>query len=129
MVPVRFLQLRGEGLTESTRGADHSPRYRRYVGHPPGDEYSHLSKGLLGSFFDWWLNQRRGKKGRKLRGTKKCSSLGKYWKDFRLVYERATGDKIDPLLNRQMHKVGLVSWASTRPFPNNHNHPWSSRKC
>ena len=67
--------------------------------------YSNISKGLLHSFFDWRLNQRRGKNGRKLRGTKLCSSLESYWKTFRLVYERATGAKIDARLTRDMHKV------------------------
>ncbi|XP_044718700.1 C2H2 finger domain-containing protein [Hirsutella rhossiliensis] len=46
-----------------------------------------------------------GKDGRKRRGTRKSSSLSTYWKVFRLVFERATGDKLDPKLNRRMHKV------------------------
>ncbi|KAF2263259.1 hypothetical protein CC78DRAFT_554127 [Lojkania enalia] len=32
-------------------------------------------------------------------------SLGTYWKVFRLVYERATGEKIEGKTNRSMHKV------------------------
>ncbi|KID94307.1 C2H2 finger domain protein, partial [Metarhizium majus ARSEF 297] len=60
---------------------------------------------LLYNFFDWLLNQKIGKNGRKKRGTRKSSSLGTYWKVFRLVYERATGNKLDPKLNRHMHKV------------------------
>ncbi|KAF1952281.1 hypothetical protein CC80DRAFT_518793 [Byssothecium circinans] len=32
-------------------------------------------------------------------------SLGTYWKVFRLVYERATGVKLDGKMNRSMHKV------------------------
>ncbi|KAL9633054.1 MAG: hypothetical protein Q9204_003553 [Flavoplaca sp. TL-2023a] len=92
--------------TATTRLLDRcEQQYCRYIGQPPGDEYSHLSKGLLHSFFDWRLNQRRGKKGRKLRGTKLCSSLESYWKTFRLVYERASGAKIDARLTRDMHKV------------------------
>ncbi|KAM4064329.1 hypothetical protein HRG_012698 [Hirsutella rhossiliensis] len=46
-----------------------------------------------------------GKDGRKRRGTRKSSSLSTYWKVFRLVFERATGDKLEPKLNRRMHKV------------------------
>ncbi|OAQ57486.1 C2H2 finger domain-containing protein [Pochonia chlamydosporia 170] len=45
------------------------------------------------------------KDGRKLRGTTKSSSLGTAWKVFRLVYERVVGAKLDPKLNRNMHKV------------------------
>lgn len=67
---------------------------------------------LLYNFFDWSLNQKIGKDGRKKRGTKKSSSLGTYWKVFRLVYERATGDKLDPKLNRRMHKVCPVPAAT-----------------
>ncbi len=51
------------------------------------------------------LSQKKGKKGRKKRGTKKSSSLGTYWKVYRLVYERATGDKLDAVMNRRMHRV------------------------
>jgi len=53
-----------------------------------------VSRNLLRSFFDWLLNQKTGKGGRRMRGTKHKSSLGTYWKLYRLVYERATGDKI-----------------------------------
>ncbi|KJZ72256.1 hypothetical protein HIM_08398 [Hirsutella minnesotensis 3608] len=60
---------------------------------------------LLYNFFDWSLNQKIGKDGRKRRGIKKSSSLGTYWKVFRLVFERATGDKLDSKMNRRMHKV------------------------
>lgn len=60
---------------------------------------------LLYSFFDWSLNQKVGKGGRKKRGTTKSSSLGTYWKVFRLVYEEATGSKLDAKLNRRMHRV------------------------
>jgi hypothetical protein len=67
--------------------------------------YNDISLKFLRSFFDWLLSQRRGKAGRKRRGTKCASSLGTYWKVFRLAYERATGLKIDGKMNRPMHKV------------------------
>jgi hypothetical protein len=57
------------------------------------------------SFFDWLLNQRRGKGGRRRQGSKLASSLGTYWKVYRLVYERATGSRLSAGLNRSMHKV------------------------
>ncbi|KAJ0338342.1 hypothetical protein KNSL1_012488 [Colletotrichum chrysophilum] len=66
--------------------------------------YATISTGLLHTFFDWFLSQKVGKDGRKKRGIKKKSSLGTYWKVFRLVFERATSDKIDPKLNRSMHR-------------------------
>ncbi|KAF2676861.1 hypothetical protein K458DRAFT_379389 [Lentithecium fluviatile CBS 122367] len=68
-------------------------------------DYATVSVGTLHTFFDWLLSQRRGKGGRIRRGTKLASSLGTYWKVFRLVYERATTVKLDGKLNRSMHKV------------------------
>lgn len=69
-------------------------------------DYTTVSIARLHTFFDWLLRQQCGKGGRKRRGTKFASSLGTYWKVFRLVYERATSSKIDGKLNRSMHKVG-----------------------
>ncbi|KAF5520978.1 hypothetical protein CGCA056_v007802 [Colletotrichum aenigma] len=71
------------------------------------DCYATISVGLLYSFFDWVLCQKVGKNGRRKRGIKKKSSLGTYWKVFRLVFERAVGDKVDPKLNRSMHRAGI----------------------
>ncbi|KAH7364046.1 hypothetical protein BKA65DRAFT_128503 [Rhexocercosporidium sp. MPI-PUGE-AT-0058] len=50
-----------------------------------------------------------------------ASTLGIYWKVFWLVYERATGEKIEGKMNRHMHRV-LKKLAkkyrlSTRPSP------------
>ncbi|KAL4404021.1 C2H2 finger domain-containing protein [Colletotrichum abscissum] len=67
--------------------------------------YATISTSIMHTFFDWLLNQKVGKDGRRKRGIKKKSSLGTYWKVFRLVYERAVGDKLDPKLNRSMHRV------------------------
>lgn len=60
---------------------------------------------IIFNFFDWSLSQKVGKDGRRKRGIKKSSSLGTYWKVFRLVFERATGNKLDALMNRKMHRV------------------------
>ncbi|KAK0367440.1 C2H2 finger domain-containing protein, partial [Colletotrichum limetticola] len=51
--------------------------------------YETISTRIVHTFFDWFLNQKVGKDGRKKRGIKKKSSLGTYWKVFRLVFERA----------------------------------------
>ena len=67
--------------------------------------YRKVSLRILYSFFDWLLNQKRTPNGRLMRKTKHKSSLGTYWKVYRLVYERATGKKINGPLNRGMHKV------------------------
>ncbi|KAI9889389.1 MAG: hypothetical protein M1814_005325 [Vezdaea aestivalis] len=80
-------------------------QYCAYTNRDSQSTFSNLSIGDLYSFFTWMLNQRRGKDGRRLRGTKIASSLSTYWKQFRLVFERATSEKIDPKVNRQMHRV------------------------
>ncbi|KAF2844126.1 C2H2 finger domain protein [Plenodomus tracheiphilus IPT5] len=67
--------------------------------------YVTVSVTTLYIFFDWLLGPHRGKGRRKRRGTKLASSLGTYWKVFRLVYERAAGVKLDGKINRSMHKV------------------------
>ncbi|KAK7408613.1 hypothetical protein QQX98_009215 [Neonectria punicea] len=59
-----------------------------------------ISLGLLASFFTWRLDLKTGKEDRRMKGIKTSSSLGTNWKVFRLVYERATGAKLDPKLNR-----------------------------
>jgi hypothetical protein len=41
-----------------------------------------------------------------MRGVRYKSTLGTFWKVYRLVYERKTGDKINGSINRGMHKVG-----------------------
>lgn len=51
------------------------------------------------------MNEETGKDGRKKRGIKKKSSLETMWKFFRLVFEREMGEKLDPKMNRSMHKV------------------------
>jgi hypothetical protein len=67
------------------------------------------SRRTLKAFFEWMLNQRQGKRGRRLAGIKSASTLGTYWKVFRLVHERAIGEKIEGKLNRQMHRVSTAS--------------------
>jgi hypothetical protein len=67
------------------------------------------SRRTLKAFFEWMLNQRQGKGGRRLAGIKSASTLGTYWKVFRLVHERAAGEKIEGKLNRQMHRVSTAS--------------------
>lgn len=64
-----------------------------------------ISVAVLKNFFDWFMNEKKGKDGRKKRGIKKKSSLETMWKLFRLVFEREMGEKLDPKMNRSMHKV------------------------
>ncbi|KAK1658505.1 C2H2 finger domain-containing protein [Colletotrichum godetiae] len=67
--------------------------------------YETLSITLLKNFFDWYLSQKVGKDGRKRSGIKKKSSLATYWKIFRLVFERAMGERIASKLGRSMRTV------------------------
>ena len=71
--------------------------------------------GDISSFLDWKLDQKRGKNGRKLRGTTIDTSLETYWKQFRLVHERATGKKLGGQTTRQMHKANTIplTWTLT----------------
>ncbi|KAF1937102.1 hypothetical protein EJ02DRAFT_477796 [Clathrospora elynae] len=64
--------------------------------------YATVSVATLYTFFDWLLSQRQGKGGRKLQGTKLASSLGTYWKVFRLVWE-----------DESEHAQGTKSWPSS----------------
>lgn len=57
--------------------------------------YRRMDVRTLYTFFNWVLNQRRGKGGRRRQGLKFQSSLDTYWKIFRLVYEREMQEKID----------------------------------
>ena len=67
-----------------------------------------ISRRTLKAFFEWMLNQRQGKGGRRLAGIKSASTLGTYWKVFRLVHERETGEKIGGKMNRHMHRVSTA---------------------
>ena len=67
-----------------------------------------ISRRTLKAFFEWILNQRQGKGGRRLAGIKSASTLGTYWKVFRLVHERETGEKIGGKMNRHMHRVSIA---------------------
>ena len=78
-----------------------------------------ISRRTLKAFFEWMLNQRQGKGGRRLAGIKSASTLGTYWKVFRLVYERATREKIEGKLNRQIHQVSSASYLAAQSSPNN----------
>jgi hypothetical protein len=56
-------------------------------------------------FFNWRFKLKFGKGGRRLRGTRKSSSLKADWKNFLRYCESATGIKLDPRLMRLMRKV------------------------
>jgi hypothetical protein len=72
-------------------------------------DFGTVSLKTLNFFFNWLLSEREGNNGRKICGTKFASSLGTYWKVFRLVYERNTCQKINGKLNRSMHRVRTTS--------------------
>ncbi|CAJ2505656.1 Uu.00g130500.m01.CDS01 [Anthostomella pinea] len=119
--PLDYYQKALREFNESaSNGGDYSPgstvlldviekQWRTFctdvVGRDPKTCFESIDIRLLYNFFDWSLNQMVGKNGQKKRGTKKSSSLRTNWKVFRLVYETAMGAKLDPKLNRNMHKV------------------------
>jgi hypothetical protein len=70
-------------------------RFCAYMQRGPVKIYTTLSIKILHTFLEWVLNQRRGEGGRRLPGIKAKSSLETFWKVYRLVYERATGGKIN----------------------------------
>ncbi|KAF2647078.1 hypothetical protein K491DRAFT_763865 [Lophiostoma macrostomum CBS 122681] len=80
-------------------------QFAKYIRQGPIKLYKGIRLNLLRAFFDWLLNQKTGRGGRRLRGTKYRSYLGTYWKLYRLVFDRATGDKINGQINRSMQKV------------------------
>jgi hypothetical protein len=84
-------------------------RYCKYVGRNSEQSIRAVTLRFLYCFFDWILDQRRGKGGRRVCGIKATSTLGTYWKIFRLVYEEANDAKIDGKLNRKMHRVSTLS--------------------
>ena len=70
---------------------DFASSYCAVLQRDPQDCYDSISIRVLYSFFDWSLNQKVGKDGRKKHRTTKKSSLGTYWNVFQLVFERARG--------------------------------------
>ncbi|KAF1814282.1 hypothetical protein P152DRAFT_465179 [Eremomyces bilateralis CBS 781.70] len=86
-------------------------QYCAYIGKDPKKMYQTISINVLHNFFHWLLSQRRGKEGRRLRGTKLASSLGTYWKIYWLTYERATGDKINGSTDDAWDAYGMTARA------------------
>ncbi|OCK73812.1 C2H2 finger domain protein [Lepidopterella palustris CBS 459.81] len=91
--------LQFNGIEEQWR------QYCVYLGKDPIKSFDAITTGDMSSFFRWKLSRQRGKGGRKLRGTKVSTSLETYWKQFRLVYKRATGRDISGDMTHQMHEV------------------------
>ncbi|CAG8036080.1 unnamed protein product [Penicillium olsonii] len=87
----------------------------------PEQEFRKLSIAILHTFLDWALNLRRSKNGRRLPGIKRKSSLETFWKVFRLVFERATSEKIGKTMNRQMRRV-------IRKLARKHKLSWKGRE-
>ncbi|KAI9763719.1 MAG: hypothetical protein M1839_006317 [Geoglossum umbratile] len=80
-------------------------QYCKYTCKDPERTMRDISLRVINAFFDWLLNQRRGKGGRRVRGVRSANTLGTYWKVFRLVHERATGEKIRGEINRKIHRI------------------------
>ncbi|KAL5347682.1 hypothetical protein ACLOAV_007091 [Pseudogymnoascus australis] len=87
-------------------------RYCKYVEKDPIQSMQDVTPRMIGAFFDWVLNQRRGKGGRRLKGIKTESSLISYYKNFRMACEKATGIRIGEgdivfkrMVNRKLRKL------------------------
>lgn len=61
------------------------------------------------NFLLWYCNQTTGKDGRRKRRVKKIGSLITFWCCFRLCYERATHEKIDKVLPRDVISNALAA--------------------
>lgn len=57
-----------------------------------------ISLSKLYNFFDWVLDRRWGKGGRRVYGIKSSSTLGTYWRIFPPIHE-AKKSKIPPKIN------------------------------
>lgn len=87
-------------------------RYCKYVEKDPIQSMRDVTPRMIGAFFDWVLNQRRGKGGRRLKGIKTESSLISYYKNFRMACEKATGIRIgegDIVFKRMVNRVSHTS--------------------
>ncbi|KAI9761204.1 MAG: hypothetical protein M1840_002004 [Geoglossum simile] len=84
-------------------------QYCRYTCKDPKRTIRDISLCDINAFFDWLLNQRRGKGGRRVCSIRSANTLGIYWKVFRLIHERATGEKIRGEINWKIHRMFVVS--------------------
>ena len=76
--------------------ADNQLRYyAKVLSRDPTLAFKTIDIPVLHQFLEWSLNQRVGKEGRKIRGTKKGSSINILWKNLQIVYKVATGKKFD----------------------------------
>ncbi|KAB8222978.1 hypothetical protein BDV33DRAFT_201117 [Aspergillus novoparasiticus] len=87
----------------------------------PEQEFQKLSIAIQHTFLGWALNLRRGKIGRRLPGIRRKSSLETFGKAFRLVFERATSEKIGKQMNRPMRRV-------IRKLARKHKLSWKGRE-
>ncbi|KAH7163710.1 hypothetical protein DER46DRAFT_556459 [Fusarium sp. MPI-SDFR-AT-0072] len=79
--------------------------YCKYTKQNPTSSMHNISLGKINAFFHWLFSQKTGAGERRLPGIRSSHTLKQYWKEFRLVYERETKKKIDPVLNRRMRRI------------------------
>ncbi|KAH7215415.1 hypothetical protein DER44DRAFT_687978 [Fusarium oxysporum] len=79
--------------------------YCKYTKQNPKSSMHNISLGKINAFFHWLFSQKTGAGERRLPGIRSSHTLKQYWKEFRLVYERETKKKIDPVLNRRMRRI------------------------
>ncbi|KAK7398665.1 hypothetical protein QQX98_011954 [Neonectria punicea] len=97
-----------EGTTRQLDGIEQRWKiYCKFTKQDPKHCMHNISLAKVNAFFHWIFTRKHGLDGRSLPGIKSASSLKQYWKDFRLVHERETKRKIDPVLNRKMRNILL----------------------
>ncbi|KAM0369167.1 hypothetical protein ACHAPY_011187 [Fusarium culmorum] len=79
--------------------------YCEYTKQDPKHCMQQISLSKINAFFHWLFAQKTGAGERRLPGIRSSYTLKQYWKEFRLVYERETKKKIDPVLNRRMRRI------------------------
>lgn len=71
----------------------------------PEKVFKSVTVPVLHQFLEWALNQKVGKNGRKMKGTKKGSSVKTLWKNLQVVYKVAMGKKFEQGVYDQMTDV------------------------
>ncbi|TWU70445.1 hypothetical protein ED733_000228 [Metarhizium rileyi] len=78
-------------------------KYCEFTKRNPDTCLQSLDYGMTKGFFNWICKQKTGVNNRRLSGIKSANSLGLYWKQFRMFYEREIGTKLDSALGRRMN--------------------------
>ncbi|KAI3340357.1 C2H2 finger domain protein [Ustulina deusta] len=102
-----LIELNVEDQLKLFKGNTHPPEYYRQAvvtfntSDYESEDYALGTTRYLDGIEEQWICWDGTRKRKKVT---KSSFFGTYWKVFRLVFEKAISEKIDPKLNRTMHK-------------------------